>query len=142
MASSRVRSDLVGPFGPFFDPFWPFGWGAMAPRGSGTPIVMVKWGGSQNWWAPRAQVASIPYFGAIFGHFEPFFGPFGPFFDPFWPFWVGGNGSKWVQNPYSWGKMGWGVKIGGSRGPTWRPDPILGPFLAILSHFWPFWAFF
>ena len=39
-------------------------------------------------------------------------------------------------------KWGWGVKIGGSRGPKWRPDPILGPYLAILSHFWPVWAFF
>ena len=33
---------------------------------------------------------------------------------------VWGNGSKWVRTPYSWGKMGRGVKIGGSRGPKWR----------------------
>ena len=38
--------------------------------------------------------------------------------------------------------MGRGVKIGGSRGPKCRLDPLLGPFLIILSHFGPFWAFF
>ena len=36
--------------------------------------------------------------------------------------------------------MGRGVKIGGSR--KRRLDPLLGPFLVILSHFGPFWAFF
>ena len=35
--------------------------------------------------------------------------------------------------------MGRGVKIGGSRGPKCRLDPLLGPFLVILSHFGPFW---
>ena len=30
----------------------------------------------------------------------------------------------------------------GPEGPKWRLDPILGPFLAILSHFWPVGAFF
>ena len=40
------------------------------------------------------------------------------------------------------GKMGWGVKIGRSRGPMWRLDPLLGPILVILSHFGPFGAFF
>ena len=38
--------------------------------------------------------------------------------------------------------MGWGVKIGGSRGPKCRLELLLGPFLVILSHFGPFWAFF
>ena len=38
--------------------------------------------------------------------------------------------------------MGRGVKIGGSRGPKCRLDPLLGPFLVILSHLGPFWAFF
>ena len=37
--------------------------------------------------------------------------------------------------------MGWGVKIDGSRGSKWRLDPILGPFLAILAIFGPFWLF-
>ena len=61
------------------------------------------------------------------------FGPFGPFLTLFGHL-GGGNGSKWVRNPYSWGKMGWGVKIGQSRGLKW---PLLGPFF---GHFEPYWA--
>ena len=81
---------------------------------------------------------------AILSHILPFLGLF---FNPFWPFRWGGNGSKWVRTPYSWGKMGRGVKIGGFRGPKWRLDPILGSFLAIFGHFWlallgPFLALF
>ena len=63
------------------------------------------------------------YFGAIFGHFEAFL----DLLDP---------------GPYSWGKMERGVKIGGSRRPKCRLDPLLGPFWVILSHLGPFWAFF
>ena len=33
--------------------------------------------------------------------------------------------------------MGRGVKIGGSRGPKWRLDPLFG---AIFGHFEAFWA--
>ena len=56
--------------------------------------------------------------------------------------WVGGKGSKWVRTPYSWGKIGRGVKIDGPRGSKWRLDPLLWPFLVILSHFGPLWACF
>ena len=38
-------------------------------------------------------------------------------------------------DPLQLGTMGRGIKIGWSRGPKWRPDPLLGPFLVILSHF-------
>ena len=38
--------------------------------------------------------------------------------------------------------MGHGVKIGGSRGLKLRLDPLLGPFLVILSHFGPFLTLF
>ena len=31
--------------------------------------------------------------------------------------------------------------MGGSRGPKWRLDPDLRPFLVILSHFGPSWAY-
>ena len=34
------------------------------------------------------------------------------------------------------------VKIGGSRWPKWRLDPILGPFLAIFGPFGPFLTLF
>ena len=86
-------------------------------------------------------MASGLLFGAIFGHFEPFWALLTPFLTPFGHL-GGGQCSKWVRTPYSWGKMAWGVKIGGSRGPKCRLDPPLGPFLVILSHLGPFWAFF
>ena len=47
------------------------------------------------------------------------------------------NGPKRGSRRYSWGKMGRGVKIGGSRGPQCRLDPLFG---AIFGHFVPFWA--
>ena len=85
------------------------------------------------------------------GRRDPILGPFSAILSHVWPFWAFfdlfghlGVGQR-IQvgpGPYSWGKMGRGVKIGGFRGPKWRLDPILGPFLAILSHFWPFWACF
>ena len=114
----------------------------MAPSGSGTPPSWgnMGWGVKIGW--SRAQVASGPYFGAIFGHFEPFLALLGPFLTLFGQLGVGKRLQVGPDPLFSWGKMGWGVKIGGSRGPKWRPDPILVPFLAILSHFWPFWAFF
>ena len=28
-----------------------------------------------------------------------------------------------------------------SQPPKWRLDPLWGPFLVILSHFWPSWAY-
>ena len=34
----------MGPFGPFFDPFWAVGCGAKAPSGSRPRTVGVKWG--------------------------------------------------------------------------------------------------
>ena len=45
-------------------------------------------------------------------------------------------------DPLKLGKMGRGIKIGGSRGPKWRLDPILGPFLAIFGPFGPFLTLF
>ena len=63
------------------------------------------------------------------------FGPFGAFFDPFWPFGCGAKAPSGSGPPYSWGKMGWGVKIGESRWPKWRPEPVLGP---LFGHFEPF----
>ena len=70
---------ILSHFGPFFDPFWPFGWGVMAPSGSGTPIIGVKWGGESKLVGPDGPAASRPYFGAIFGHFEPFLALLGLF---------------------------------------------------------------
>ena len=109
-----------GPFWAFFDPFWPFGWGATTPSGSGAPKV-----------GPRAKVASRPPFGAIFGHFEPFWALRG-FFYPFWSFGWGATVPSGSGPP----------KVGGSRGPKWRLDPILGPFLAIFGPFGPFLTLF
>ena len=67
------------------------------------------------------------FFGAIFGHFEPLLALLGLLW-PFLAIWVGGNGSKWVRTPYSWGKMGWGVKIGGPSGVQ----------TLFWGHIWPF----
>ena len=75
-----------GPLWAFFDPFWPFGWGATAPSGSGPPIVGVKWGGESELagsWGP---------FLVILSHF----GSFWALFDPFWPF---GRGAKAPSGP-------------------------------------------
>ena len=83
------------PFGAIFgriEPFWPF-WPFLTPfgyLGVGQRLQMgpdsLKLGnvpGSQNWWVPRAQVASRPPFGAIFGQFEPFGALLGLFLTPF-----------------------------------------------------------
>ena len=72
-------------------------------------------------------MASKPPLGAIFGHFEPFWTLFGHL----------GGGQRPQVGPDP-GKIGWGVKIGGSRGPKWRLDPLWGQFLVILNHFGPF----
>ena len=93
----------------------------MAPSGLGTPIVGVKWGGEPKLVGPEGPSGVQTL---LLGHFLVI--------------WVRGKGSKWVRTPYSWGKMEWGAKIGGSRGPKWRLDPLWGPLLAILSHFGPF----
>ena len=121
-----------GPFGAFFDPFWPFGCGAKAPSGSEPPRSWCKMGWGVKIGGSRGPKWRLdPLFGAIFGHFEPFLALLGPFW-PFLVIWVRGKGSKWVRTPYSWGKMGRGVKIAGSRGPKCRLDPLFG------GNFWSF----
>ena len=45
-----------------------------------------------------------------------------------------GQGHLVGPDPYNWGKMERGVKIGGSRGPKCRLDPLLGPFLVRESN--------
>ena len=51
MASGPLSGAIFGHFEPFlafFDPFWPFGWGATTPSGSGPPKVGVKLGGESK----------------------------------------------------------------------------------------------
>ena len=55
-------------------------------------------------------------------------GPFGPFLTLFGHL-GGGQRLQVGPDPQSWDKMGRGVKIGGSRGPKCRLDPLLGQFL-------------
>ena len=64
-----------------------------------------------------------------FSHPERYLvGPFGPFLTPFDHLGVGQR-LQVGPDPLSWCKMGRGVKIGGSRGPSWRLDALLGLFL-------------
>ena len=97
MASGPYFWAIFGPFGPvcdfwpfwaLFDPFWPFGCGAKAPSGSGTPTVGVKWGGESKLVGPEGR----PYLGAIFGHCEPVLALLGLF-------WLFGHlgGGQWLQ---------------------------------------------
>ena len=77
-----------------------------------------------------------PPFWGHFGSFWVILGPFGPFLTLLGHL-GGGNGSKWVRTPYSWGKMGWGVRIDGPLGRKCRLELLFG---AIFGHFEPFWT--
>ena len=117
------------PFGAIFGHFWPFlalfekylhfwalfgHFGREAKTPNGSRPKLGKWGGSQNRWVPRAQVASRPPFGAILSHFEPFWA----FFDPCWPF-GGGQRLQVGPDPLQFGvKWGEASKLAGREGPS------------------------
>ena len=86
---SHPERYLVGPLGPFLT-FWAIWVCSRALSGSGPTKVGVKWCGSQNWWVPRAQVASRPPWGPFLVILVNVFIPFGH---------LGGKGSEWVRGP-------------------------------------------
>ena len=51
-------------------------------------------------------------------------------------------GSLAVPDPLNLVEIGASIQNWWVPRLKWRLDPLLGPFLAILSHFGPFWAFF
>ena len=60
MASVPLLGAIFGHFEPFlallglfFDRFWPFGWGAKAPSGSGPPEFGAKWCGESKLVGPE-----------------------------------------------------------------------------------------
>ena len=85
-----------------------------------------------------AQVASRLYFGAILSQFWPFWA----FFDPFWPFGWGATARSGSGSPVGGVKWGGESKLVGPEGPSGVQTLFWGHFLAILRHFWPFWAAF
>ena len=74
--------------------------------------------GSQNWWVPRAQVASRHYFGAIFGHFWPFLALLAPFLTPFGHLDVGATTPSGSGPPFVGVKWSEESKLVGPEDPS------------------------